>query len=1087
MKLNRYLIVALLALSFGAGLQAQNNTVLTGTVTEIFDGRKEPIYGANVVVVSSNNRYMTGVITNLDGKYSIVIPSYEKNPRVRFSYIGMKTVTFDYTGQKVLDVTMEADVKTLSDVVLTAKRIDRDEMGVSFTEQTASTQKIEMSEIIETTPVTDIVEALQGQLAGVDIVVGGDPGARSAIRIRGVNSLNASSEPLIVVNGIPYSTEIDDDFNFATANEEDFGALLNIAPSDIESIEVLKDASATAIYGTKGANGVLLITTKRGAKGKTNFSFNSKLIAKFEPEPIPLLDGNQYVALMQDAIWNAANAKGLQSATNELNLLFNTYDINYVRDWQYFDEYNVNTKWLDYVRENAYTSDNSFSLSGGGDKATYRFSLGYLREQGTTVGTAMNRFNTAFNIRYDFSERLMVNTEFTMTQTEREANAISTLRAEAQRKMPNKSPYYIDDVTGEELPTYFSRQEEDFQGAFNGSYHYNPVAMAHMGFNNTMQREEKMTLNAQYTFPFSLIYKGYVSMNMRTTKNRKFIPQEATGVLWTSTYANQSTDAFTDRMVLQSEQKLLYNKTFDDVHSIVGTILFYASQSENYSYTSATSGNASPNLSDPVAGAVVRTSGSGYSMVRSMRSIGQLVYTYDRRYVAKASFNREGNSAMDKSERFGTFPAFGLAWNAHEEPFFRDQGDDSWLTEGKLRVSLGWSGNAPSGSSLYLGAYQSLGEYMSLSAIYPVRIQLDRLKWETSREWNYGADLRFFNKLGVTFDLYDKYTSDLLLSGVSIPSSTGYTTIKYFNSGELSNRGYELRFTYDAINTRDLKLSLNCNFSHNENKVEKLPVNMNEENYTFNNGSYAVRVVEGDPIGSFYGYRYKGVYDNTDETWARDESGRVMYDYQGRPIVMKNGNTTVFPGDAKYEDINYDGVINEYDIVYLGNSNPKFIGGAGFTLKYKPWTLTTFFYGRLGQKVINQARMDLESMYGTNNQSTAVLSRWRNEGDAATTDIPRALYGMGYNYLGSDRFVEDASFVRLKTLTLSYSVPREVLKKYNINTLSVFCTGYDLFTWTKYNGQDPEVSIPSSATALIKDNSSTPVTKRVSVGFNINF
>ena len=198
-------------------------------------------------------------------------------------------------------------------------------------------------------------------------MVGGDPGARSAIRIRGVNSLNASSEPLIVVNGIPYSTEIDDDFNFATANEEDFGALLNIAPSDIESIEVLKDASATAIYGTKGANGVLLITTKRGAKGKTNFGFNSKLIAKFEPNPIPLLDGHQYVALMQDAIWNAANAKGLQSATNELNLLFNTYDINYVRDWQYFDEYNVNTKWLDYVRSNAYTSDNSFSLSGGGD------------------------------------------------------------------------------------------------------------------------------------------------------------------------------------------------------------------------------------------------------------------------------------------------------------------------------------------------------------------------------------------------------------------------------------------------------------------------------------------------------------------------------------------------------------------------------------------------------------------------------------------------------------------------------------------------------------------------------------------------
>ncbi len=1067
------------------GLAAQN-TVLTGNVTEIFDGNKEPIYGANVVVVSSANRYLQGVITNLDGNYSIVIPAYEKHPRIRFSYLGMKTITIDYTGQKVLNVTMESDSKELSEVQVVAKKVERDEMGISFTEQTASTQRIEMSEIVETTPVSDIVEALQGQLAGVDIVVGGDPGARSAIRIRGVNSLNASSEPLIVVNGIPYNTEINDDFNFATANEEDFGSLLNIAPNDIESIEVLKDASATAIYGTKGANGVLLINTKKGAKGKTNFGFNTKFTTKFEPDPIPLLSGNQYVALMQDAIWNAANAKGLSNAANELDLLFNTYDINYVKGWQYFDEYNVDTKWLDYVRQQAYTTDNSFSLSGGGDKATYRYSLGYLNEMGTTVGTALKRFNTAFNIRYDFSDRLMVNTEFTFTQNNQDAAALSSLRSEAQRKMPNKSPYYIDDVTGEELPTYFSRQEEDFQGAFNGSSHYNPVAMADMGFNKNVRRDEKMTLNAQYQFPFSLTYKGYVSMNMRTTKNRQFIPQEATGVLWTSKYANQSTDALSDNMTLQTEHKLLFNRTFAGVHSIVATALANVAQTENYSYSSSTSGNASPSLSDPVAGSVVSGIGSGYSQVRSIRGTGQVVYTYDRRYVFKATMNREGNSAMGKSNRFGSFPAFGLAWNAHEEPWFRDM-DNPWLTEGKLRVGLGWSGNAPSGSSLYLGAYQSLGNYMTLPAIYPVRIQLDRLKWETSKEWNYGFDLRLFDKLGMTFDYYYKYTNDLLLSNVSIPTSTSFATIKYYNSGELSNRGYEFRITYDAIKNKDWTLNFNFNIAHNDNKVEKLPMTMQEENYTFGNGNYAVRVIEGDPIGSFYGYRYLGVYDNLQDTYARDAENSIMYDYKGNPIVMKNGNTTVFPGDARYADINHDGVINEYDIVYLGNSNPKFTGGAGFTLRYKAWSLTAFFYDRVGQKVINQARMDLESMYGTNNQSTAVLSRWRSEGDAASTDIPRALYGMGYNYLGSDRFVEDASFVRLKNLSLSYHLPKELLKRWKINSMNIFCTGYDLLTWTHYNGQDPEVSIPTSATALVKDGASTPVTKRLAFGINLNF
>ena len=1083
------LFASVLITAVTLGMQAQ--TILTGTVTEKYEGVQEPIFGANVVLVDHNNRYLTGATTDLDGNYNLAVPTDAKNLRVRFSYIGMATQTIEYKGQRTLSVSLVSESSALDEVQITAKKIERNDMGISFLEQTSATQKVNMAEIVEESPVSSIEEALQGQIAGLDIVVGGDPGARSTMRIRGINSLNSSSEPLIVVNGIPYSVDIDDDFNFATANDEDFGALLNIAPSDIESIEVLKDAAATAIYGTKGANGVLLINTKQGSRGKTRFSFSTKFTSKFEPDPIPLLDGSQYVALMQDAIWNAANAKGLMSASNELNLLFNTFDINYSPDWMYFDEYNCNTRWLDYVRQQAYTSDNTFSIDGGGDKATYRLSLGYLNEMGTTKGTGLERFNANYRMTYDFSDRLRVNTEFAFTQTDKAANAVSSVRSEAQRKMPNKSPYYIDDVTSEPLPTYFSRQEEDFQGSFSGSLggsgkNFNPVAMVDLGFNNTMQREEKITFNAQYLFPFGLTYKGYVSMNMKTTKTRGFLPQEATGVLWTSNSANQSKDAYSDNLSLQTEQKLLYNKTFAEKHQVLATGLVRVKQNENYNYTSATSGNASSGLSDPVAGSQVTSAGSGYSKTRSIEMIGQANYTYDQRYVFNATVNREGNSAMGKSNRFGTFPAFGVAWNFSNEHFFRDQ-DDPWLTDGKLRVSLGWSGNAPSGSSLYLGAYQSLGEYMSMSAIYPVRIQLDKLKWETSKEWNYGFDIRLFDKVSLTFDYYDKYTSDLLLKNVSIPSSTGYSNIKYYNSGELSNKGYEFRVTYDAIDTKVWKLNFNFNIAHNENKVEKLPANMTEENYTFANGNYAIRVVEGDPIGSFYGYRYLGVYDTKDDTYARDAEGNIMYDYTGTAMVMKNGTTTCFPGDAIYEDVNHDGVINEYDIVYLGNSNPVFTGGAGFTLKYKQWSLTTFFYDRLGQKVINTARMNLESMYNTNNQSTAVLNRWRSEGDAAHTDIPRALYSMGYNYLGSDRFVEDASFIRLKTLSLNYSLPKKTLQKWNINRLQVFITGYDLFTWTNYSGQDPEVSLPSSATALAQDSSTTPVTKRVALGINLNF
>lgn len=1080
MKWFKYFMVAMVLL-LAADVSAQN-IILSGRVTERFGGSIEPIYSANVVVVNKQNRYLNGVITDLDGNYNISVPADEEGLRIRISYIGMKTQTFPFTGQRRLDVLLEEDTQTLTDVVITEKRIERDGMGVSRREQTSATQKLDMEEIISNVPVSTIEEALQGQLGGVDIVLGGDPGARSAIRIRGTNSLSASSEPLIVIDGIPYSTDISDDFSFATANEEDFGALLNIAPSDIASIEVLKDASATAIYGTKGSNGVLLITTKKGSKGRTNFTFSSKYTAKFEPESIPLLNGSQYVAMVQDALWNTANAKGLASASNELDLLFNTYEINYDPSWQFFDEYNVDTDWLELVRQTAITSDNNFSLSGGGDKATYRFSLGYLNEQGTTIGTNLDRLTTKLNINYDFSERLRVTADFGFTQSDRAANYLN-VRSEAMTKMPNKSPYYIDNATGQPTDMYFSRQEDDFQGAFNGSSHYNPLAMADKSYNNTMQREEKISFNIQYRFPFNLTYQGYVAMNMRTTRNNKFLPQIATGVLWTSSNANRSTDAVSDNFVLQSENKLLYNKTFDQVHSLIATGLFRTSQSQSFSYTSSTSGNASPELSDPTVGSVVAGIGSGLSESRSVSSIAQAIYTYDDRYVLKGTVNMEGNSAMGKSNRFGTFPSFGVAWNAEEESFVEDL---FWLDEAKARVSLGWSGNAPSGSALYLGAYQSLGSYMDMPAIYPVRIQLDKLKWETSREWNYGVDMRLFqNKLGFTVDYYSKYTYDLLLSNVSIPATTGYSTIKYFNSGEMSNRGWEFRTDYEIFKNKDWRVAANFNISRNNNKVEKLPENMNEENYTFGNGNYAVRIVEGDPIGSFYGYRYNGVYQNTEDTYALDAEGNVMYDYNGDIIGMKNGTLSVYPGDAKYEDINKDGVINEYDIVYLGNANPILIGGGGFTVKYKQLSLTTFFYGRYGQKVINSARMSLENMYGTNNQSTAVLKRWRNEGD--DTDIPRALYGMGYNYLGSDRFVEDASFMRLKTLSLSYAVPSTLLKQVGINSLSVFCTGYDLFTWTNYTGQDPEVSLPSSATSLVKDNATTPVSRRVSLGFNLNF
>ncbi len=1067
------LLVIICHTTFGAA------QTITGTVTELFGGAKEPIMGANVVLVNSQNRYVKGTVTDMNGNYNLQVPKDAKNLKVQVSYIGMKTQSVKYTGQKVLDFTMQAQT-TLKEVTVTGQKGGRDGMGISRMEQTAAVQRLDLTEIVETSPVTSVEEALQGQIAGLDINLGGDPGARSSIRIRGTSSLSASNEPLIVIDGVPQDIDISEDFNFATANEEDFGALLNIAPANIESIEVMKDASATAIYGTKGANGVLLINTKKGAMGKTKFSFSSKFTVKKEPEAIPLLNGSQYVAMMQDAIWNAANAKGIGKASNELDMLFNSAELNYDPTFRYYDEYNVDTDWLDAVKQDAIITDNNFSMTGGGEKAVYKLNLGYYDEQGTTKGTGVQRLSAGMKITYSFSDRLRVHTDFSFTNTNKDANVLDNARSMAQNKMPNLSPYWIDDVTKQSTGVYFT-PESDFQGGYSSNY--NPVALVNEGYNKTTQRQEKMTIKLDYEFPFNLRYEGWVSMNMSTTKNKKFLPQEATGVLWTSSNANRSTDATSDAFSLQTENKLIYNNTFADVHKLIATALIRTNDSQSFSYTSSTYGNASPNLSDPVVGSVVASSGSGNSERRSITMIGQAVYSFDNRYVVRATLNHEGNSSMGKDKRWGTFPAFGVAWNAEQEHFWSES-IKKWLNTAKLRFGLGWSGTSPSGASIYLGAYRSLGRYMDMSAIVPDRMQLDNLKWETTREMDFGIDLRLFNKLNFTIDYYDKETSDMLLKNTALPASTGFSSVKYINSGKMSNKGIEMRMDYEIFRNKDWTVSVNANVSRNVNKVKELPATWVLDNYTFGNGNYALRIVENAPVGSFYGYRYLGVYQNTEETYARDEAGNVMTDWQGKVITMKNGSEQVYPGDAHYEDINHDGVINENDIVYLGNANPKFFGGGGFQVRWKQLTLTTFFYGRYGQKVINGARISLENMRGKANQSTAVLHRWRSEGDQ--TDIPRALYGMGYNYLGSDRFVEDASFIRLKTLSLSYNLPKQWLKNIGITRLNVFATGYDLFTWTSYKGQDPEVKMPSP-TSLVKDNATTPVSKRFAFGINLDF
>lgn len=1062
---------------------------LTGRVYENFGGKEELAVGVNISFNNAQNRMVEGTVSNSNGEYSLRIPLGGGPYTVVFSYIGMKTQSIPYNGQSSLNVVLEEDAKALDEVVVAAKQEQKSEMGITLREQTAATERIQLSEIIEFTPVTSVEEALQGRLAGVDILTGGDPGARNSIRIRGTATLNTSADPLIVINGVPYSTDIDDSFNFATASNEDYAAMLNLSPYDIESIEVLKDAASTAIYGTAGASGVLLITTKTGSKGKPRFTLSSKFTAKFEPESIPMLNGKEYVAFIEDAIWNTANAKGVSTSAALLELLYDTPEINFNKEWRYFNEYNTNTDWLAAVVQNAYTTDNNFSMSGGGEKATYRFSLSYADEDGTTIGTNMNRFSSTLNIGYRFNDKLRVETDFSYAETDKKANWTDNVRSEAMLKMPNKSPYWIDDITLTPTDRYFNRQNaEEFQGAFTGSKNFHPIAMANESFNNSLQQEEKMNFRLNYDILPGLIYTGYVSMKFKTIKNRAFLPQSATGVTMDNTYANRSSDAYSDNLALQTENKLIFRRNWNGIHNIVATALWRTSDSQSSNYSNTIYGVASKHASDPSTNGAIVERGSGDSQVRSISGIGGINYTFLNRYILSGTVNYEGKSSLGKANRWGLFPSLGLAWHIKEENFLQNA---DWLSSMKLRCSYGQSGAAPSGTAPYMGTYSALGDgYRDNPSIVPVSVQLNKLKWQTASEYDAGFDAGFLDqRLTATFDIYYKYITDLLQRRIAIPTTSGYNSqgnsIAYYNSGEMSNTGWEFRIDYTVVQNDDWRITLNYNIARNINRIEKLPENLPESSYSLRNGTYAQRIIVGAPVGSFFGYRYLGVYDTTLETYARDARGAVMTDLDGKPIVMKNGTYTCFPGDAKYQDINHDGVINQSDIVYIGNANPVVTGGGGFTAKYKQLTLTTFLHYRLGQKIVNQARMNSEAMYGTDNQSLSVLRRWRSPGD--DTNIPRALWQYGYNYLGSDRFVEDCSFLRLKTISFSYGLPKNFCRKIKVNTINAFVTAYDLLTWTNYTGQDPEVTLPSNVTDIAMDRAQTPPGKRISGGLIINF
>lgn len=1090
-------VIVSLLLSINLSAQ-QPKMVIHGNVIAKSD--KQPLIGVSVVEFDANNRILNGTTTDFDGNYALKL-SGATNTKVAFSYIGFKQVVKTVSASGTLNVEMEDATQRIQEVNVTArKQVTTGVVNINERDLTFAMSKID-SKDLEGLQVASIDEALQGRMSGVDIVAnGGEPGAGMSIRIRGTTSINNGSDPLIVVDGIPYDTSIGADFDFATADEQSYAQLLNISPADIDEISVLKDAAATAMYGNRGANGVLLIKTKRGSISKPRVNYTFKGSLNTPAKPISILSGDQYTSLILEAAQNAG------SPLNTSNYPQFTYDPNIP---YYFNNYGQNTDWYGALTQNGYTQDHSLSLAGGGEKAMYRASVGYYNQSGTVIGQNYKRLTSSLNLDYNVSDYLKFQVSLSYTSGDQDKNYATDLLNSAYTKMPNMSIYeYLPN--GELTPNYFSPVSTP-QGSFLSFNYgkasggiYNPVSMAYNGYWKVKSERIIPKFNLQYwVIPEVLKFQADLAFDINTSKDNRFLPQIATGRLWPELNVNRSTDSYNESFTVQTFSKVYYTPKMPKNHDLIALFQFNTYDGKYSSYKEESALSASTFLQDPSIPSNLIGTGlglnSGSSQARTASLLGMVQYKFLDRYIINGTVRRDGDSKYSVKNRFGYFPSLSVRYRVSGEPFMKDA---KFLDDLSLRASTGQSGNPVNKNYLYYNIYNTYDwTYLYQQGVYSSNLQLSNLKWEKVTDYNFGGNLIMFNyRVNMDFNIYKKRTNDLYFEKVGISSATGFNTTNQ-NVGTMENRGWELSLITQPVRTKDWQVDFNLSFARSENEIISLSDNIPLiSTPTATNGKYLTKLQVGNPLGSFYGYVYEGVYLNEDQTIARDVNNNPIYTYDENgvkeAVKMRFWYPSVGyefqPGDAKYKDINHDGNINSQDIVYIGNYNPLLTGGFGPTVRYKKsLSLTAYFYFRYGFDVINQTRMETENMHGYNNQSTAVLRRWKHEyADPSTAPndiLPRALLGSGYNWLGSSRFVEDGSFLRFKSVTLNYYFDKEVVNKFGINDAKLWATVQNIYLWTNYTGMDPEVSVRSGITSLGYDTSRSGRPMEFSMGLSVSF
>ena len=990
---------------------------VTGSVVSAKDNL--PLPGVTVLVEGTNN----GVVTDFDGNYEIEIS--KDDATLEFSYVGFKTQTVPVNGQNVINVSLEEDLASLDEVVVVGYGTQRKK------NVTGALSSIKAEDII-TQGANTVEKSLQGRVAGVQVEsAGGNPGSGVRILIRGTGSFGNNS-PLYIVDGVQV-----DNIN-------------NLAPNDIASMDILKDASAAAIYGSRAANGVVLITTKSGKKGENRIDISAYYGVQKIANKLDVLNASEWATVSNAAHDNAGLGR-LDIAANPIGL-------------------GVGIDWQDEIYRVAPMQNYNVSASGGGDNYTYSLSGGYLDQDGIVKETGYKRYN--LRLKSSFTKGRLEVGETVVFSQEDWRNMAGGWGGQGGNPV-GSAPKMIP---------VFDVYNEDAVGGYGGAYGpvvnvANPVAQLYLEVPKTEVKTAIINAYAQFTIMDGLKYKLNAGYTNTSGYNYTYTYPYEVGSLFT----NLDADLYEGRNETKYkllEHTLSYDKNFDkhEIHALAG----YTYQDTQYRGLSGSKSGMPSGVMVLDAGTTNIASGSNAWENSLISYFGRVIYSYDDRYTVTGIIRRDGSSRFGKGNKYGNFPSIAIGWNLSNEEFFNSE--ESFIDLAKLRASYGVLGNQEFADyrfspAINLNTNYVVGEDQHL---WPGAIQMafatPDIKWETSKTLNIGTDFSMFDRrLQLTADYFIKKNSDILLQ-VPIPLSTGASgNSPYINAGEITNKGFEASLTYQNT-IKDFNYELTGTFSSVDNEVVQLGTGSQQifGGQPTHHGASATVTQAGLPVGAFYLIKTDGLFNSAEEVQA--------YAKDGKPI-----QPNASPGDVKFVDYNNDGQIDENDRQFLGSPNPDFTFGLGGNAQWKNFDLSLYFQGTYGNKIYNGLRQDLEGMNLEYNYASTTLNAWTPENP--NTEMPRAVINdPNQNARTSGRFLEDGSYLRLKTLQIGYSLPENILESIHVKKSRIYLSADNVFTITDYSGYNPDIGRAGSVLDRGVDfgHIAYPLSKTYMIGIDIS-